>query len=250
MRKLKLLSALVAIVALLSICLTACGLFGEPKDAPKVKFSTITVYVGDIPQTFTATNDTTVDVGPLSQSGGYLVGIEDSAGRKYFDEAGRSLLPWNDANPTIFYAKFAPLNTLSYTFETMANKTISIGTQEDYEIHSFAYSFQNTKEVQFLSALKGNPERQVQISYSFDAKKQDNIWKPNLYVKVYANGDETLQSITINEQSVDFKHYSYSVTVPARRLTNGFKISFMNTDFALCAKYIKYVDCKIEILGE
>ncbi len=206
MRKFKLISALMFVVMILTISLTACGLFGEPKDVPKVTSSSITVYVDDIPQTFTATYDTTVDVGPLSKRGCYLVGIEDSAGRKYFDEAGRSLLPWNEANPTTFYAKFESLDTLSYTYKTAATKTVCIGTQSDYATCNITYNYNEAKAVQFLSALKGNPERQVKISYSFDARKQDSIWKPNLYVKVIANEDETLQSITIDDQSVEFIH--------------------------------------------
>lgn len=248
MKKFTHLFTVLLVVVFLAISLTACGLFGD--DAPKVKTTKITVYVDGMPNEFTVTYNSTAEIGALAKSGCYMVGIEDDAGHKYFDEGGRSLQAWNEANPDTFYAKFEPLDSLAYSYRTMATNTVAIGTQEDHMTYSILYSYDSSKEKQFLSALKGNPECNVTITYSFDAKKQQNVWKPNLYVKVFANDDETLQSLTINEQPVDFKRYTYSVTVPARRLVNGLKISFTNNDFALCAKYIKNVDCKLEIFGE
>lgn len=122
MKKTKLLSTISLIAVGSSACLTGCNLFNDPKGAPTVTTSTITIYVDSTPQTFTATSNSAMDIGPLSKRGCYMVGI-DELGNRCFDESGRSLLHWNEANPTTFYAKFEALDDyLSYTYDTLVTR--------------------------------------------------------------------------------------------------------------------------------
>lgn len=243
MKKLKLFVCILTIAVAAALSLTACG---SAKDVPKITTTPITIYVDGIPQQFTATLNSTVDVGALSKRGSYLVGIDDEAGNRYFDEAGRSLLPWNEANPSTFYAKFEEMNTLEYEYKTLATETVEIDSSSS---SNFNYSYGSTKAVQFLSALKGNPTRTVHIAFDFLLRSDKGLfWTQKLFIKVLANGDETIGSYTIAEESADFIKYSYVADARAEQLVNGFTIRFSNTDTSLYSKYVKYVNCKITIV--
>ncbi|MBO5313364.1 MAG: hypothetical protein J6B29_05300 [Clostridia bacterium] len=223
MKKLK--SILSIIIVLSTLCsLFSCGaMFGQTNQDSNgnnnsVKKTTISIYNGSVKTSYTVEYGKEASVAVLSKPGYYLDGYYtmETGGDMYFDMNGNSTQVWQEGLPSVFYAQWKPLSELVYSEEKRIENPKS---WSGYDFPGF--SFELTQEIK--NAIKGNLDKRVRITYSFDLMDRSN----NTYTSMQfylsnslESGRENFVSTTLATQS-SYQHYSNSVTTTARKFLNS-----------------------------
>jgi len=130
----------------------------------------ITVYDGEVAQTFTISTGMIAEIDEYTKPDYYLLGYFDqsSGGTKYFKASGVSLAEWEEKNPTTFYAQWGSLEDIEYIKGPEYTETPLLVDDSDtivWEKHYLKYSL--AEETELMNAVKGNPDHEVEILLEF-----------------------------------------------------------------------------------
>ncbi len=212
--------ALSIIVSILTACISGCSLFvDKDKDAEGITKSTLTIYDEGVSTQIVAKYGEKVSIPKAIRAGYYLEGYFDKeeGGKKYFDAEGQSVNNWSKEYPSVFYARWADISSLTISFDVFGNEPKHGGS-----------SGQRTAEVSldkaFVSAIFGNTDRNLKIEYSIDLKT-GNGYEPSpigMYVKGYDNSGAERYTVFTHTPTVgEFSTFNGSVEIHAADFVDG-----------------------------
>lgn len=210
----KKLIVLLLIFAVSVSILTACNSNSDSNPSRYSDDRVVTVYDEGAPTRYNFASSYDAYTKVYSKPGYYMEGIYDAptGGKKYFDELGKSLLPWNwDTNPKEFYTRYKEINGLTHTSDVLC---------EDATLASWSTRYDYDLPKNIVSAAKGNLNRFVEITISYKAK--DDV-SENCYVYLLDSTDNSATQSTWyhNELTTNYKQYTATLKVPARFMKDG-----------------------------
>ncbi len=217
MKTRKILAIVLAILSLL--CLASCGLSASPSSSGGTKQTTISTYNGTVKMDYTVQygKEATVDV--PAKPGYYFDGFYSSeeGGDKYFDITGKSSTIWQEGLPSVFYAQWKPISELSY------EKELRIEDPKTWSGYGFpGFKFDLTPEIK--NAIKGNLDKEVVITYSFDLMDRSNYTYTDMHFylsnSLSSGRENILSDILDSTTTTNYKNYSGTITTTARKFLN------------------------------
>ena len=224
MKKTKILLELI-IAIILVLALSSCDFFSGASSDNQIneKQTVIRVYNGTVGTDYTVQYGQEVKVDVPTKSGYYFDGFytEKEGGEKYFDISGKSSMVWQKGLPTEFYAQWKPITELFFEKETR------IENPKSWSGYGYpGFTFDLTPEIK--NAIKGNLDKEVKVTYSFDLKDTSkNTYSDMQFYLSNSLGsgrEELISKVLDSTTTTIYKHYSGSTTTTARKFLNEGKI--------------------------
>ncbi len=199
--------------------LTACAFLGSDFDTTP-KTQTIAVYQDETSESYSVTFGKMAEIEIPSKQDYYFIGAYDAmeGGMKYFDEEGKSLLAWEETFPTTFYVRWGDISELKCTLNVFDNEPKSGGS-------SGQRTAKAVLDTEFISALKGNFDKQLKIEYSIDLKTgagYETASPIGLYLKGYDNSGADRHTIFTHTPIVgEFSTFTGMTEIDANDFVNG-----------------------------
>ncbi|MBQ7761187.1 MAG: hypothetical protein IJ400_03945 [Clostridia bacterium] len=221
MKTTKILAFVLAIATLL--CFAGCGMFSGSSVGGGAKQTTISTYNGTVKTDYTVQygKEATVDV--PAKPGYYFDGFYSSeeGGDKYFDITGKSSTIWLEGLPSVFYAQWNPISELNFEEEINIEDPV---TWSGYGSVSFTFTL--TPEIK--NAIKGNLDKNVKITYSFDLKDASRYSRTDMSFTLansHSSGKENVYSkVWDSSSATNYTHFSGETTTTARKFLKEGKV--------------------------
>lgn len=207
----------ICIICISIITLSGCSSNTSGGSEDSINKVTITIYTNEIPTTFPVTIGEQALVTSFTKSGYYLVGIfdQEEGGTKYFDSNRKSVGVWQQYNPTSLYTQWGIFSEVSKTFDIIFS--------DDPDSYSWSKNLTWVLENELLNAVKGNLDKELQISLSFRIKEgKSTIFSTNgstnrITLKDSAgSGAEAFGTKEVVSYENNYEQHTLSWTAPAR----------------------------------
>lgn len=162
------------------------------------------------------------EVPTLTKSGYYFKGYYDSeyGGTQYFDNKGKSTSNWTYF-PSCLYAQWGDIRDLSYTTQYNGDRLAWSLSSLSVSVDLYAYATLKLSD-EFVSAIESNPDRNVEVTVSFEAWASVKTFKSRIWLserKKDAGGQKLgMQEITLGESR---SNYTITVTAKASLFSKG-----------------------------
>lgn len=221
MKRLILCVCIVAVIVCL--CLGGCSFMGDAGQSnPENNKIEVTVYVDDIPVRYKVSIGEQLTIEPPIKNGYAFEKATDVDGKEIINSNCQSTSVWTETMPTELYAQFINASDATFTYSNFTSDALKV----NYPGKGFRIEF----STQFVSAIKGNLDREVNVKVTYNERGTSYPFLTNTLTFSYGSHEETLFKTSYSDRNETYVKRTHEFVVNTNDLRSGdFFLKFETT---------------------